>query len=72
MALLYFLLAVIVVIPVYFFVIRPWQLTWGATKAEVPEHWVGDGIVQKPHFVATRAIDIAAPPAEVWKWIVQT
>jgi hypothetical protein len=31
----------------------------------------GDDIVQKPHFVATRAVSIKASPAEVWKWIIQ-
>jgi hypothetical protein len=31
----------------------------------------GDEIVLKPHFVATRAVTIDAPAAEVWRWIVQ-
>jgi len=52
-------------------VIRPWQLTWGATKDEIGQSLIGDDIVKKPHFVATRAVTIKAPPAEVWKWIIQ-
>ncbi len=50
---------------------RPWQLTWGATPEEVQRPLTGDDLVERPHFNATRAITIAAPPAEVWPWLVQ-
>lgn len=66
----FFLLASFLII-LYFFVIRNWQLTWGATKAEINQSLIGDDIVQKPHFIATRAMPIEASPTEVWKWIVQ-
>ena len=59
------------VILLYFLVVRPWQLTWGSTKDEVHQSFPGDDVVRKPHFVATRAITIKAPPVEVWKWIIQ-
>lgn len=65
------LLLVILLIATYFFVIRPWQTTWGASKEEVHKVLVGDDIVTKPHFVATRAVTIHALPSEVWKWIIQ-
>ena len=68
---LYLIIAILVALLFYVLVIRPWQLTWGATKAEASQALIGDEIVQKPHFVATRAITIAAPPVEVWKWIIQ-
>jgi hypothetical protein len=55
----------------YLKILRPWQLRWGATDDEVKCTMPGDNIVQKPNFVATRAISIKSPPAEVWKWIVQ-
>jgi hypothetical protein len=55
----------------YFTLCRPWQLRWGATDDEVKCTLSGDDIVQKPNFVATRAVSIKAPPAEVWKWIIQ-
>jgi hypothetical protein len=51
--------------------LRPWQLQWGATDDEVNCEMSGDNIVQKPNFVATRAVSIKAPPTDVWKWIVQ-
>jgi len=65
--LLFALLAIIV----YIFLLRPRNLTWGATKAEVKMPLIGDDIVHKPHFVATRAVTIKAPAAEVWQWIIQ-
>jgi hypothetical protein len=65
------LLFVIVAVILYFLFLRPWILTWGATKSEVKMPLTGDDIVQKPHFIATRAVTIDAPAAEVWRWIIQ-
>ncbi|PKL83067.1 MAG: hypothetical protein CVV24_06800 [Ignavibacteriae bacterium HGW-Ignavibacteriae-3] len=59
------------IVLLYFFTVRPWQLTWGSTKDEINQSFNGDDIVKKPHFVGTRAISIKAPPSEVWKWIIQ-
>lgn len=67
----YALLAFALVVVLYLAVIRPWQLTWGATREEAVRALHGDDIVAGPHFVATRAITIQAPPAEVWQWIIQ-
>jgi amino acid transporter len=64
-------LFLITLLALYFLVIRPWQMTWGATKEETRQAFVGDDIVTKPHFVATRALTIHASPSEVWKWILQ-
>ena len=65
------LLFTVIAIIFYFLLLRPWILTWGATKVEVKMPLAGDDIVLKPHFVATRAVTIDAPTAEVWRWIVQ-
>lgn len=51
--------------------IRPWQLRWGATDAEVSRAMPGDEIVARPHFNATRAVSVAAHPEHIWPWIVQ-
>jgi len=51
--------------------VRPWQLTWGATPAEVARSLPSDELVKDPTFNATRAITIAAPPEDVWPWLVQ-
>ena len=70
-AFIFILLFAGLIVLLYFLAIRPWQITWGATKEEVVQSLVGDDIVNKPHFVATRAITIKAPPPKVWKWIIQ-
>jgi hypothetical protein len=50
---------------------RHWHLRWGATDAEVAAAMPGDELVPEPSFNATRAITIAAPPEDVWPWILQ-
>lgn len=50
---------------------RPWQLTWGATPAEVSRSLPSDELVERPTFNATRAITINAAPQDVWPWLVQ-
>jgi len=56
---------------VYIFIIRPWQLRWGATDEEVARTMPGDEFVENPTFNATRAVTINAPPELVWPWLVQ-
>lgn len=46
-------------------------LTWGATRAEVRAHYPSDGVFAPPLMEAYRAISIAAPPAEVYRWLCQ-
>ena len=60
-----------VFVVVYFSLIRRRLLTWGATSEESKESLPGDDVVPNPHFLATRATTISAPPSEVWKWIIQ-
>jgi len=55
----------------FYLVYRPWQLSWGATAEEVTRPMVGDGLVESPTFVATRAVTIHAPAERIWPWIVQ-
>lgn len=51
--------------------VRPWQLRWGSTNAEVARLMPGDEIVENPSFDATRAVTIDAAPEDIWPWIVQ-
>jgi hypothetical protein len=71
MPVLLIVLGLILVCLIYIFAIRPWMLTWGATREEIRRALPGDDLVIKPHFIATRAVTIQAPAAEVWKWIIQ-
>lgn len=50
---------------------RSWHLSWGATQAEASGPMPGDDLLARAHFVATRAVSIAAPPDRVWPWLVQ-
>jgi hypothetical protein len=44
---------------------------WGATEADAARAWPGDDAVPAPRWAWHHAIEIAAPAADVWKWIVQ-
>ena len=44
---------------------------WGIDPAEGAKHLPGDELVAAPEAIDTRGIDIDAPPAEVWPWLVQ-
>jgi hypothetical protein len=51
--------------------VRHWYNRWGATPAEVAGVMPGDDLVPHPKMSSTRAVSIAAAPAEVWAWLVQ-
>jgi hypothetical protein len=55
----------------YLLVARPYQMSWGATAAEVARPMPGDTLSRDPTFLATRAITIAGTPREIWPWLVQ-
>lgn len=67
----YLTVLMVFVIAFFFYIYRPWQLTWGATEEEVNRPMVGDDIVADPTFNATRAVTIHATPEEIWPWILQ-
>lgn len=46
-------------------------LTWGATEEEESAKLPGDELLEDADGVATRAIDIEAPPSAVWPWLAQ-
>jgi hypothetical protein len=46
-------------------------LTWGATDEEASGALPGDELLPAPDGASTRAIDIDAPPADVWPWLAQ-
>ena len=51
--------------------LRHWHRTWGATEEEVAASMPGDDLLPRAQYRCTRAITIAATPAEVWPWLVQ-
>lgn len=52
-------------------VLRKRQLQWGATADEAAQTLPGDDLLAEADVVATRAIGIRAPAAEVWPWLAQ-
>ncbi|HET7648192.1 MAG TPA: hypothetical protein VFK17_06445 [Gaiellaceae bacterium] len=46
-------------------------LDWGATRGEAAGALPGDELLPGADVVSTRAITIAAPPSDVWPWLVQ-
>ena len=55
----------------YFKVVRPWTMRWGATDDEVARWMSGDDVVGHVDFNATRAVTIHARPEHIWPWLVQ-
>jgi hypothetical protein len=55
----------------YWYWVRPWYRTWGATQTEAGRVLPGDDLVSGPQISFTHAITIAAPTTRVWPWIVQ-
>jgi hypothetical protein len=44
---------------------------WGVDPIEATQALPGDELVTEPTTIDTRGIDIAAPPEQVWPWLVQ-
>ena len=59
-----------VMVTLYVNLLRRRILTWGATEAEAAARLPGDELLEDADGVATRAIDIHAPPSAVWPWLV--
>jgi hypothetical protein len=63
--------AEVLAVAAYVKVVRPRLVRWGATDAEVAGPLPGDEVVPEPRTTSTRAVDIGAPPQDVWPWLVQ-
>lgn len=61
----------VVLASLVWFAYRPWALTWGATEYEAARAMPGDDVLPDATFSATRAVTVAAPPEQVWPWIIQ-
>jgi uncharacterized protein YndB with AHSA1/START domain len=49
---------------------RRWR-DWGATPEERARSWPGEASIPSPSSASTLAVSIAAPPEDVWPWLVQ-
>jgi hypothetical protein len=48
----------------------PWLRT-AATRAERHATLAGDGVIDRPRLVSTRAVTVAAPAGDVWPWLAR-
>ena len=55
----------------YWFAIRRWLRSWGATSEEIVRTMPGDSDVPDAIYRTTLAITIDAPPSAIWPWLVQ-
>ena len=55
----------------YWTVVRPRLLNWGATPAEIRRYLPGDALLPDADGVSTMAITVDAPPEDVWPWVGQ-
>jgi hypothetical protein len=58
-------------VAVYLRVLRPWHMNWNATKDEAHGPVAGDELMPGAGIVATRVVEIDAPPSAIWPWLVQ-
>ena len=55
----------------YWFPIRRWMGQWGATSCDLARVMAGDLVIANPTHSATHAVTVAAPPEDIWPWLVQ-
>ena len=56
---------------VYVFAVRPWHTRWGATHLDVIARLPGDAVSPRSSAQVTHAININAPPEDIWPWLMQ-
>ena len=57
---------------IYWIIIRPQHINWGATSAEINSKFPINEFISTNRIVSIRAIDIGAPKEKIWPWIAQT
>lgn len=67
----YLPLAVGAGIAAYALTVRPWLLRWGSTENEQRMQLPGDELLPEAKYQTTHAINIDAPAALVWPWVIQ-
>lgn len=48
-----------------------WPLVWGTTDVEIGATYPCDGVFADPKFEAHRAVSVAAPRSDVFRWLCQ-
>jgi hypothetical protein len=65
------ILFLLLLLAFYFVWLREYQMTWGATYEDVSRTMAGDELLDHPELNATRAVEVRAPPEQIWPWLIQ-
>jgi hypothetical protein len=65
------LLVILALAALYWFPVRRWMNSWGATPSDLARPMVGDGLLPAYTYSGTSAIVVDARPEHVWPWLVQ-
>lgn len=65
------IVAAIAVFALFFSVVRPSYLRWGATDAELHASFPGEELFPVAGSRSVRAVTVGAPAEEVWPWVAQ-
>jgi hypothetical protein len=65
------LLAGLVALLMYWFLLRRWMNRWGASPADLARVMAGDWLLDDWTYSGTLAVAVHAPPEAIWPWLVQ-
>src|SRR5512138_1213317 len=65
------LLVMLTLAALYWFPVRRWMSRWGATPSDLTRVMAGDSLLVDPTYSGTMAVTVAAPPEDIWPWLVQ-
>src|SRR4029453_4504439 len=65
------ILVILALAALYWFPTRRWVSRWSATPTELARVMAGDALLEEWTYTGTMAINIDAPPEDIWPWLVQ-
>lgn len=65
------ILAILLFVLLYVFVIRPWHMRWGTTDEEKDRPLPGDSLLPRASVQVTHAIAIHGSAEDIWPWLIQ-
>jgi len=65
------ILILLAVALLYWFPVRRWMNRWGASDSELSRVMAGDSLLEGATHSSTLAVDVNAPPEDIWPWLVQ-
>jgi len=63
--------ALIAILAIHIFIMRPWYFRWGANDSDTYKLLPGDRLIPTAVHPSTRAVTVRAPASSIWPWIAQ-